>query len=133
MDVVSEALFLYLGEGMSGRACGLYSVPQQRRFRALFGVDPKICCEIWSRLPRRLLNTADPTHLLWSLLFLKTYANEDVLCVITQSDHKTLRKWVWCIISEISSLAIVRFMFNAFSSLSDSFDRSIGRIDYMQE
>ena len=43
-----------------------------------------------------------PKHLLWALIFLKTYTTESSLLVAIGVDEKTLRKWIFIIIYAIS-------------------------------
>ena len=45
-----------------------------------------------------------PKHLLWVLIFLKTYTTESSLAVAIGVDEKTLRKWIFIIIYAISDL-----------------------------
>ena len=45
--------------------------------------------------------------MLWTLLFLKVYASENVLCKICACDEKTLRKWVWMMLDEMARLDVV--------------------------
>ena len=45
-----------------------------------------------------------PKHLLWALIFLKTYSTESSLAVAIGADEKTLRKWIFIIIYAISDL-----------------------------
>ena len=44
-------------------------------------------------------------HLLWTLLFLKAYPKQKVLCSLCGGiDHDTVRKWIWQFISAICAL-----------------------------
>ena len=45
-----------------------------------------------------------PKHLLWVLIFLKTYTTESSLVVAIGVDEKTLQKWIFIIIYAISDL-----------------------------
>ena len=45
-----------------------------------------------------------PKHLLWAVIFLKTYTTESSLAVAIGVDEKTLRKWIFIIINAISDL-----------------------------
>ena len=72
---------------------------EHRQFRSLFGCSPEIVAEIWFRIAPRggeisLKKGAEPRHLLWALLFMKVYANEDVLCsMVGGVDNKTFCFW----------------------------------------
>lgn len=43
-------------------------------------------------------------HLLWTLLFLKTYGKESIMSTIVEADEKTVRKWVWHIAELIADM-----------------------------
>lgn len=103
MDLVLAKTFLYLAEGMTSRALELHSVIQKRRFHALFAISPEDCSAVWRNFGRSELQNGQPVQLLWGLLFMKTYASEDVLCGITRSDRKTFRKWSWKVVDAISN------------------------------
>ncbi|KAG9414463.1 hypothetical protein AC1031_013822 [Aphanomyces cochlioides] len=45
-----------------------------------------------------------PPHLLWALMFLKTYATEGEYHALTGADEKTFRKWCWIWVNIISDL-----------------------------
>ena len=75
-----------------------------RDFRAGFGVSPVVCCLVWRHIcddESSLL----PEHLLWALLFLKSYKTETVLASIVETYKKIYRKQVFKIIESISSLS----------------------------
>ena len=76
-----------------------------QRFRAHFCVTPSLCAEIWARLAFQ--PSGKPIHLLWALLFLKTYSTEHVHAAFCQVDEKTFRKWAWIYIKLIEGLPIV--------------------------
>ena len=101
---LQPATFLYLSQKMTGRAASVSTLPEKRRFRSLFGVSPELCSVIWSRLGGKQVKSGNPMHLLWALLFLKVYANEDVLSVIAGVSRKTYRKWVWVVVTLLSNL-----------------------------
>jgi hypothetical protein len=72
---------------------------ERRQFQSLFGCSPEIVAEIWYRIAPRggemsLRKGAEPCHLLWALLFMKVYANEDALCsMVGGVDKKTFCFW----------------------------------------
>lgn len=105
--MVDANSFRILGRDMSREAVGIFSMAEERRFRALFGTTPEVCSIIWEKIGMNRPKKGTPQHLLWSLLFLKVYASEDVLSVITQSDRKTQRKWTWEFVTAISNLRMV--------------------------
>lgn len=79
---------------------------QRERYHAFFGASPYVCSLLWAYLASSgsLDSACVPKHLLWCLLFLKTYATEHVLAVIVGADEKTVRKWVWYLIEELGDL-----------------------------
>jgi hypothetical protein len=91
------------------RNCQLSDQSRTRIFRANFGVSPYICAVVWNELvdTRSLPQGARPKHILWSLLFLKVYATENVLCTICACDEKTFRKWVWLLVAAMARLVVV--------------------------
>jgi hypothetical protein len=48
---------------------------QERSFRSFFGAPIEVVCDIWNRLTN-LKPAAKPKHLLWSLVFIKSYVIE---------------------------------------------------------
>ena len=73
------------------------------QFRSYFGVSAKVCVDLWHRMSLSL--GAKPKHLLWALLYLKTYGTETTLssrCLVTR---KTYRKWVRLMLPRIAELA----------------------------
>ena len=87
-----------------------------RRFKSHFGTTNIRCCTLWRMLinhgqARQILSGARPRHLLWALLFLKTYQTEALLCAKTGCDEKTLRKWCWKFVHSLSLLEtrVIRF------------------------
>ena len=50
--------------------------------------------------PRKSL----PKHLLWAMLFLKSYGPEPFLAGLVGVAEKTWRKWVWLMINAINRL-----------------------------
>ena len=88
--------------GMSKR--GLYDAPiPDREFRAHFGASPNVCLDIWQQCEKSYLRqNVCPTHHLWGLLFLKTYATEDVLAKMCGVTRKTFRLWSWLVLETIA-------------------------------
>lgn len=79
-----------------------------REFLSFFGTTRQICSILWSMIQKKnnhdLPRGAAPKHLLWALLFMKTYANETILSSTLKVDAKTARKWIWWAAEEISNL-----------------------------
>ena len=62
-----------------------------RQFKAFFGCSPRVVAALWNRIDRKGLAPAEflPSHLLWTLFFLKLYSSEDVLAALLGSTRKT--------------------------------------------
>src|SRR5688500_2714584 len=80
------------------------------RYKTLFGLTPNLCTPAWqhltaSRWTKHAGRIAHPVHLLWTLLFLKTYSTEQVLSQFIGVDEKTYRKWVWFYLEGISKMS----------------------------
>jgi hypothetical protein len=52
-----------------------------------------------------LKKSASPAHLLWALLFLKSYCHEKYLASMLGVQPKTVRKWVWYFLNAVADLA----------------------------
>ena len=65
-----------------------------------------VCMIVWGELKQSMLvkDACKPKHLLWVLIFLKTYTTESSLTVAIRVDEKTLQKWIFIIIYAISDL-----------------------------
>ena len=99
--------FLKLGQSFSEAARSDRShATQNQRFKALCGVHPTVCAIVWGELKQSMLveDACKPKHLLWALIFLKTYTTKSSLAVAMGVDEKTLLKWIFIIIYAISDL-----------------------------
>lgn len=108
MVTVTSNVFRSLGHEMIGRSGRLASYSASRQFRSLFGTSPEVCSILWRQVHSSIPKRGKPKHILWALLFLKTYATEDVLSTVVGVDRKTYRKWSWVFINAISHLSNVR-------------------------
>lgn len=97
--LISRKLFEELGDNMINRGIRKNNPKSKtfdRRYKTWFGISPLNCALLWWLLvkivPGFEESSAEPHHLLWGLLFLKTYATE---CVSASQvggvDEKTLR------------------------------------------
>ena len=91
----------------------------ERKFRALFGVSPEGCQDLWKLSYRFQKAGTQPKHLLWALMLLKVYTTEDVLVSMAGCDRKTFRKWVWPTIHamRLGAPAVVRSVLQMLSLL----------------
>ena len=75
-----------------------------RDFRAHFGVGANVCLKVWEYCENDFINKKIlPKHLLWGLLFLKTYATEPILATMTGVNQKTFRLWAWQVVATIAA------------------------------
>ena len=90
---ISAAAFLLEAHDMLcfKRYRSMYS--DERMFRSLFGCSPEACSDLWKITFGYQKAGAQPNHLLWALLQLRTYTTEDVLVAMIAVDRKTFRKW----------------------------------------
>lgn len=109
-----------------------------RLFRSNYGCSPDVCSILWETLTEnncfRHFPGAMPKHLLWTLLFLKTYDKEAVLASRLNTTRKTLRKWIWSILHAVVKLkrqvvSFVRIILSndGFLSLSAFWNRFDGK------
>ena len=80
---------------------------EDRDFREHFGCGVTVVHTVWMMMESRDLIPNDGMihHLLWTLMFLKSYAKEKIICTLVGiRDPKTLRKWVWMFIDRIAEL-----------------------------
>lgn len=96
--------FLNLSQQLQKKACGLETRTAFLRFKALFGVVPLVCEQIWKKIKHDVPQKGKPVHLLFALLKLKTYANDSICATICSCDEKTFRKWCWPFVFVISRL-----------------------------
>jgi len=106
-DGVIVATFVGLARSM------LENAPKEMRrdFSSLFGTKVEVVFIVWQKLTStgNMPHGGKPKHLLWALLFLKTYATETIMLRIIGSgggvqNRTTLRKWVWLFVHAIESL-----------------------------
>ena len=81
-----------------------YTDTFDRDFRSFFGCSPVVCGIIWVKCDG-FFSYTEPKHLLWALLFLKSYETEKKLTSIVKiSCRQHYRETVWPIILKLSSL-----------------------------
>jgi len=87
-----------------------------REFRSLFGAAPSSCLLLWRMLQQRrvLPPLAMPKHLMWALLFLKSYGTEFCNAGRAGTTRKTYRKWVKLMLRSITALTptVVSLLFH---------------------
>ena len=91
-NVMYYARFLMENDPFKERAL----LEEDQTFRTLIGCGPLIVLKLWLMLN---VNDLVPRggqlkHLLWTLLYCKTYAKWKTMRTLTKTDPKTLRKWI---------------------------------------
>ena len=106
-ELVEE--FHFIGSSLCKKAKGISKRQflQHRKYIALFGTTPPVCARLWILLKQYRSLRGEKKHLMWALLFLKTYATESVLSCIIGSDEKTIRKRFWIYIDALAELPLV--------------------------
>ena len=79
---------------------------ENRRFRAMFGCTDAIVLKVWSLMKEHEVLHEGRTlmHLLWTFLYCKTYTKWAVMKIMTNSDPKTIRKWIGLFLVSVSLL-----------------------------
>ncbi|KAL7526661.1 hypothetical protein ACHAWF_007363 [Thalassiosira exigua] len=95
--------------GRAGRPLGILSPggPEDLRLRSFFGCGVLIILDAWFRMKTEGLIPEGGMffHYLWTLMFLKIYGTENVMCGHAGGvDKKTWRNWVWKFVYALSSL-----------------------------
>ena len=95
----------------------------ERDYKTMFGAKPEVCALCWNMMCQSLEQTgAEPKHLLWGLMLMKTYAKEKPLCVLAGGvTRTTFRKWAWLIIPRIAGLR-PQVVSSAFMFCNDIFN-----------
>jgi hypothetical protein len=80
----------------------------EARFVTFFGVICVVVANVWNRLVDKgdpELESAEPFHLLWGLLFLKQYPPETLFCMLVGvRDEGTVRHWSQLFVHHIAYL-----------------------------
>lgn len=111
----SESFFWQLGHKFTDHQLHLSEIQGLKRFKAFYGVTPRICNVLWTLIESNSAEFFEPKHLLWALNFLKQYNVEATSRAIFGADEKTLRKYIWLIIDLLADLDIVRIYAMFFS------------------
>lgn len=101
--------FETMGRNLSGYQPSTCSYTTRERFVSFFGIEPMMCEIVWKRIinngsTSHFKEAPNPIHLLWALLFLKTYAKTTVLAAICGCDAKTYRKHAWFYAEAVANL-----------------------------
>lgn len=101
-DVLFKARIIMESDPFKDRA----PIEEDKAFRALFGCGPAIVHRLWILLCEHELvpEGGSMTHLLWTLMYAKTYGKWKTMRKIAQADPKTLRLWIGLFIEAIAYL-----------------------------
>jgi len=93
---ISMDLVAIVATPLIRRSIDVEKVTHIRLFGEHFGVSPWVTACVWNKLLELQLvpNRAQVKHLLWTLLFFKVYATEQVLSSICECNAETYRIWV---------------------------------------
>jgi hypothetical protein len=89
--------FLQLGLNLVNQGIASDAV-DRKRFEAMYGTEAVVVADVWLRLMNSQWgekNSIRPTHLLWSLMLIKSYGKQREMAPKSKRDAKTWRKWVW--------------------------------------
>ena len=89
------------------RAQGLSESSLSRKFKALFRVSVKMVCILWNILPNQISRRASLKHLMWTLLFMKSYCNEHILSSLVYGDEKATTQQCRTFVEAIANLEMV--------------------------
>jgi hypothetical protein len=103
---MSEELFWEIGHTLTRHPPDGSTSIGHRRFRSLFGTSPNVCSIVWGKI-QEVCTEGTPQHLLWALMFLKSYNTEHGNKSITGVDEKTYRLWAWKLVERIADLSVV--------------------------
>ena len=109
---VTASEFAELGGEIMNRFPGGNQGDFDSRWHSHFYAEPEVCADVWNRLDVNDTDPyapddriAEPCHLLWCLLLLKTYNTEPVLSGLCGGiDEGTFSKWAWHFIEKVSYL-----------------------------
>jgi hypothetical protein len=79
------------------------------RFKDTFGVSSRYVSIIWRHIndPNEESPSPERKHLLWTSLFLKTYATQETCAMRCGVSKKTYGHWAWKVINKLAALEVV--------------------------
>jgi len=102
MGTVSVSQRSFEDEGK--RILGMGDRWDKALFLKAFGGCPWVCYRLWKTIqPQYTISpSALPQHLLWTMMFVKIYIDEDVLAVLAKTQAEEFHDWVWLFLKVIS-------------------------------
>ena len=107
MPIIKLSSFSNIGMETLGYMHPKYGINAiEEIFVSHYGVCVMVCYEVWYKLlmSGKLLSRQTPKHLFWSLLYMKVYCTQRVLCTIVKTSRKTFNKHVHHVIKIISEI-----------------------------
>jgi hypothetical protein len=109
MVIYSPSSFLYLGLQIAKERDMIVARSndaERRFFKSAYGSSPEVCSHTWEYLNHYnvIPEKAVPKHLLWAMIFIKSYASEGFLSALVGTTEKTYRKWIWLMLQSISHI-----------------------------
>ena len=80
--------------------CNVSTITADHRFWEIFGCSIEVAVMLWQKIvPHSMINRdAHVSHMLWALMFYKTYDKETALSGMAGgADEKTFQKWFGCL------------------------------------
>jgi hypothetical protein len=123
--LVDASAVLEVGRAIMKRETNRSVATEERRFREFFGCSPTVAANAWNMIELKGEEWTgiqqhfgrEVKHMLWALMFLKTYAKESTLSTLAGGvDEKTLRKWSQIYVEALAMLEpyLVSFKNNIF-------------------
>lgn len=82
---------------------------EERQFRSMYGCHWNVAAKVWDIVMEHGVNKKkEKRHLLWALLWLKQYTNEQSLAALVGVGRKTFRKWVWILIEDMANASVMK-------------------------
>ena len=86
------------------------SITYNRRFRAIFGADPRNMARVWNAIDGAIEEQADTSEIYWLMVtmhWMKTYPTIDNLATTIGKDPKTVRTYLWKYTDLMARLEVV--------------------------
>jgi len=124
--MASPYLFRSIGESILRRA----SNGNDRAFVALFGLRPLEIYQLWGCIVEsHNREKIAPKHLMWALLFLRSYGREEVLATMVGVTEKTMRQWIWTVVHELARVDTLIVWENRFIGVQNCKDKCFVSVD----
>ena len=100
--VIEEGHVNLAARSIQGLSCATTRV-----FVSHFGAPADVIARLWNLCRQHFTEHTRPFHLLWALLFIKTYQTEDILSrQVGCKCRRTYRKYVWRVLEAIQETTL---------------------------